>query len=109
VALMVALPLLFAPLPRLIGFRSDTIARRSAGAACPTSGWARCCSSAGSAIMPFALLVLSGEPMAPAGHRRRPGLPAGRRRPAHDADRGLALATDLAPSRPGRAWWRCCT
>jgi hypothetical protein len=38
VSLMVSLPLLFAPLRALIGFRSDTTARCWAGAACPTSG-----------------------------------------------------------------------
>ena len=61
VALMVALPLLVAPLRAVTGFRSDT--HRSA------FGWRRVpfiwtgtmLQFAGLAIMPFALLVLSGE------------------------------------------------
>lgn len=61
VALMVALPLLVAPLRTLTGFRSDT--HRSA------FGWRRVpyiwtgtmLQFAGLAIMPFALLVLSGQ------------------------------------------------
>ena len=48
VSLMVALPLVFAPFRALIGFRPTPTARRSAGSACPTSGSARCCSSAAS-------------------------------------------------------------
>ena len=46
VALMVALPLLVAPFRALIGFRPTRTAACSAGSACPTSGSARCCSSA---------------------------------------------------------------
>jgi BCD family chlorophyll transporter-like MFS transporter len=62
VAVMVALPLLFAPLRALVGFRSDT--HRSA------IGWRRVpyiwmgslVQFGGLAIMPFALLVLSSAP-----------------------------------------------
>jgi len=65
VALMVSLPLVFAPLRALIGFRSDT--HRSA------IGWRRVpyiwmgslLQFGGLAIMPFALLVLSGDGQAP--------------------------------------------
>ena len=49
VALMVSLPLVFAPLPRAGRLHArTTTARCWAGGACPTSGSARCCSSAGS-------------------------------------------------------------
>ena len=93
VAVMISLPLVFAPFRALIGFRSDT--HRSA------LGWRRVpfiwmgtmVQFGGLAIMPFALLVLSGGgnaaqwPAWVGQARRRPRLPAGRRRPAHDADR----------------------
>ena len=94
VAVMISLPLLFAPFRALIGFRSDT--HRSA------LGWKRVpfiwqgamVQFGGLAIMPFALLVLSGTGNAGAAPvwigqlGARPRVPAGRRRPAHDADRG---------------------
>lgn len=100
VALMVALPLLFAPFRALIGFRSDVY--RSA------LGWRRVpfiwigtlLQFGGLAIMPFALIVLSGDTQGPAvyGHIGAAlafllvgaGL--------HTTQTaGLALATDLAP------------
>jgi len=105
VALMVSLPLVFAPFRALIGFRSDT--HRS------LLGWRRVpyiwagtlLQFGGFAIMPFALLVLSGDGDAP--------VEAGRIGAAlafllvgaglHTTQTaGLALATDLAPpeSRP---------
>ncbi len=105
VALMVSLPLVFAPFRALIGFRSDT--HRSA------LGWRRVpyiwigtlLQFGGLAIMPFALIVLSGDSNGPAfiGHVGA-GLAfllvgAG----LHTTQTaGLALATDLAPeaSRP---------
>jgi MFS transporter, BCD family, chlorophyll transporter len=105
VALMVALPLLFAPFRVLIGFRSDN--HRS------VLGWRRVpyiwmgtlLQFGGLAIMPFALLVLSGD---------APGqIIAGRIGAAfafllvgaglHTTQTaGLSLATDIAPdhSRP---------
>lgn len=105
VALMVALPLVFAPLRVLIGFRSDH--HRS------VLGWRRVpyiwmgtlLQFGGLAIMPFALLVLSGD---------EPGqIIAGRIGAAiafllvgaglHTTQTaGLSLATDIAPehSRP---------
>lgn len=100
VALMVALPLLFAPLRVLIGHRSDT--HRSA------LGWKRVpyiwmgtlLQFGGLAIMPFALLVLSGEGHGPAWTGQMGAalafllVGAG----VHTAQTaGLALATDLAP------------
>ena len=91
VSLMVALPLVFAPFRALIGFKSDT--HRS------VLGWRRVpyiwmgtlLQFGGFAIMPFALLVLTGDGQRPGDlrrDRRGAGLPAGRRRPAHHPDRG---------------------
>lgn len=105
VALMVSLPLLFAPFRALVGFRSDN--HRSA------LGWRRVpyiwigtmLQFGGLAIMPFALIVLSGDSNGPAwiGHVAA-GMAfllvgAG----LHTTQTaGLALATDVAPeaSRP---------
>jgi BCD family chlorophyll transporter-like MFS transporter len=105
VAAMVSLPLLFAPFRALVGFKSDT--HRS------VLGWRRVpfiwmgtlVQFGGLAIMPFALLILSGDTQGPliVGHISAAlafllvgaGL--------HTTQTaGLALATDLAPpeSRP---------
>ncbi len=101
VALMVALPLLVAPFRALIGFRSDT--HRS------VLGWRRVpylwmgtlMQFGGLAIMPFALILLSGDTRGPAwvGHSGAAlafllvgaGLQT-------TQTAGLALATDLAPA-----------
>jgi BCD family chlorophyll transporter-like MFS transporter len=105
VALMVSVPLVFAPFRALIGFRSDT--HRSA------LGWRRVpyiwmgtlLQFGGLAIMPFALIVLSGDADGPAWVGRVGAalafllVGAG----LHTTQTaGLALATDLAPeqSRP---------
>ena len=105
VALMVALPLVFAPFRALIGFNSDT--HRS------VLGWRRVpylwmgtlLQFGGLAIMPFALIVLTGHGHGPAwvGHLGAAAafllVGAG----LHTTQTaGLALATDLAPksSRP---------
>jgi BCD family chlorophyll transporter-like MFS transporter len=105
VSLMVALPLVFAPLRALMGFRSDT--HRSA------LGWRRVpyiwmgslLQFGGFAIMPFALLVLSGDTHGPAlfgqiGAGLAFLLVGAGMHMTQTA--GLALATDLAPeeSRP---------
>ena len=105
VAVMVALPLLFAPFRALIGFRSDT--HRS------VLGWQRVpyiwigtlLQFGGLAIMPFALLVLSGDGQGPAwvgllGAALAFLLVGAGLHTTQTA--GLALATDLAPeaSRP---------
>jgi BCD family chlorophyll transporter-like MFS transporter len=105
VSLMISLPLAFAPLRALIGFRSDT--HRSA------LGWRRVpyiwlgtmLQFGGLAIMPFALILLSGDTRGPE-HIGQVGaalafllVGAG----LHTTQTaGLALATDLAPraSRP---------
>jgi BCD family chlorophyll transporter-like MFS transporter len=101
VSLMVALPLVFAPFRALIGFRSDT--HRS------VLGWKRVpylwlgtlIQFGGLAIMPFALILLSGDSRGPAwvGHAGAAlaflmvgaGLQT-------TQTAGLALATDLAPT-----------
>ncbi len=100
VAVMVSLPLLFAPFRVLIGFRSDT--HRSA------LGWRRVpyiwlgtlLQFGGLAIMPFALLVLSGDTHGPiwigtAGAALAFLLVGAGLHATQTA--GLALATDLAP------------
>lgn len=100
VALMVSLPLVFAPLRALIGFRSDH--HRS------VLGWRRVpyiwmgtlIQFGGLAIMPFALLVLSGDTHGPvwigqAGAGLAFLLVGAGLHTTQTA--GLALATDLAP------------
>lgn len=105
VSLMVALPLVFAPFRALIGYRSDN--HRS------VLGWRRVpyiwmgtlLQFGGFAIMPFALLVLSGDTHGPILYGQMGAalafllVGAG----LHTSQTaGLALATDLAPpeSRP---------
>lgn len=105
VSTMIALPLVFAPLRTLIGFRSDT--HRSA------LGWRRVpylwmgslVQFGGLAIMPFALLVLSGDTHGPlwigqVGAALAFLLVGAGLHTTQTA--GLALASDLAPaqSRP---------
>jgi BCD family chlorophyll transporter-like MFS transporter len=105
VALMVSLPLVFAPFRALIGFKSDT--HRS------VLGWRRVpyiwmgtlLQFGGFAIMPFALLVLSGQAHGPvwigqAGAALAFLLVGAGLHTTQTA--GLALATDIAPqdSRP---------
>lgn len=105
VSLMVALPLLFAPFRALVGFKSDT--HRSA------LGWKRVpyiwigtlLQFGGLAIMPFALILLSGDTTGPmwighAGAALAFLLVGAGVQITQTA--GLALATDLAPeqSRP---------
>jgi BCD family chlorophyll transporter-like MFS transporter len=105
VSLMVALPLVFAPFRALIGFKSDT--HRS------VLGWRRVpyiwmgtlLQFGGFAIMPFALLVLTGDGHGPAIYGDIGAALAFLMVGAglHTTQTaGLALATDLAPeqSRP---------
>jgi BCD family chlorophyll transporter-like MFS transporter len=101
VAVMLSLPLLFAPLRAMIGFRSDT--HRS------VLGWRRVpfiwmgtmLQFGGLAIMPFALLILSGDTTGPLWVGKVAAalafllVGAG----LHTVQTvGLALATDLAPA-----------
>ncbi len=100
VAAMVALPLLFAPFRALVGYRSDT--HRS------VLGWRRVpyiwmgslIQFGGLAIMPFALILLSGDTLGPAWIGQAGAalaflmVGAGMQT---SQTAGLALATDLAP------------
>ena len=113
VSLMVALPLVFAPFRALIGFKSDT--HRS------VLGWRRVpyiwmgtlLQFGGFAIMPFALLVLTGDGQRPGDlrrHRRGAGVPAGRRRHCTRPRPPASPSPPIWPRRSrGRAWWRCST
>jgi len=105
VAAMVALPLLFAPLRPLIGFKSDTHRSVLGWKRVPYIWFGTMLQFGGLAIMPFALIILSGDTHGPAwlGHAASAlafllvgaGL--------HTTQTaGLALANDLAPkaSRP---------
>jgi BCD family chlorophyll transporter-like MFS transporter len=100
VALMVSLPLVFAPFGALIGFRSDTHRSVLGWRRVPYIWFGTLLQFGGLAIMPFALIVLSGDSNGPAwvGHAASAlafllvgaGL--------HTTQTaGLALATDLAP------------
>lgn len=66
VAIMVGLPLVFAPLRALIGFRSDHHRSYLGWRRVPYIWFGSLLQFGGLAIMPFALLVLSGEGHAPA-------------------------------------------
>ncbi len=105
VSAMVALPLVFAPFRALIGFRSDTHKSVLGWKRVPYIWIGTLLQFGGLAIMPFALIVLSGDSHGPAwiGHAGAAlafllvgaGLQT-------TQTAGLALATDLAPpeSRP---------
>lgn len=101
VALMLSLPLIFAPLRALIGFRSDTHRSVLGWRRVPYIWFGTLLQFGGLAIMPFALLLLSGDTTGP--------MWAGQVAAAlafvlvgaglHTTQTvGLALATDLAPA-----------
>jgi BCD family chlorophyll transporter-like MFS transporter len=101
VAVMLSLPLLFAPLRALVGFRSDTHRSVLGWRRVPYIWFGTLLQFGGLAIMPFALLILSGDTTGPLwiGHVAAAlafllvgaGL--------HTTQTvGLALATDLAPA-----------
>ena len=103
VGLMISLPLLFAPFRALIGFRSDTHRSELGWRRVPFIWQGTLIQFGGLAIMPFALLVLSG-----AGEAADAPVWLGRAAAAlafllvgaglHTTQTvGLALATDLAP------------
>jgi BCD family chlorophyll transporter-like MFS transporter len=102
VALMVALPLVFAPLRALIGFRSDTYRSVLGWRRVPYFWLGSVIQFGGLAMMPFALLILSGDTWAPPWVAQvctaiaflmvGAGLHA-------TQTVGLALATDLVPER----------
>lgn len=99
VALMVSLPLLFAPLRALIGFKSDTHKSYLGWRRSPYIFLGTLAQFGGLAIMPFALLILSGDGQGPAvigqiGAALAFLLVGAGMHTTQTA--GLALATDLA-------------
>ena len=103
VALMVGLPLVFAPLRALIGFRSDHHRSYLGWRRVPYIWMGTLLQFGGLAIMPFALLVLSGDTARPvpeihgqAGAALAFLLVGAGLHTTQTA--GLALATDLAPA-----------
>ena len=102
VAAMVSLPLLFAPLRALIGFKSDHHASLLGWKRVPYIWFGTLLQFGGLAILPFALLVMSGGGTGPTfvGHL---GAAAGFLLVGagmHTTQTaGLALATDLAPEQ----------
>jgi BCD family chlorophyll transporter-like MFS transporter len=105
VALMVSLPLAFAPLRALVGFRSDEHRSALGWRRVPYIWFGTLMQFGGLAIMPFALILLSGDTRGPAIYGQAGAalafllVGAG----LHTTQTaGLALATDLAPpqSRP---------
>ncbi|MFO1151809.1 MAG: MFS transporter [Alsobacter sp.] len=101
VALMVSLPLLFAPLRALIGHRSDTYRSFLGWRRVPFIAFGTMLQFGGLAIMPFALILLSGDTTGPLWIGKVGAalafllVGAG----LHTVQTvGLALATDLAPA-----------
>jgi MFS transporter, BCD family, chlorophyll transporter len=102
VSLMVALPLVFAPFRALVGFRSDTHRSVLGWRRVPYIWFGTLLQFGGLAIMPFALILLSGDTRGPwwLGHASAAlafllvgaGLQT-------TQTAGLALATDLAPAQ----------
>jgi BCD family chlorophyll transporter-like MFS transporter len=100
VALMISLPLVFAPFRALVGFRSDTHRSFLGWRRVPYIWLGTMLQFGGFAIMPFALLVLSGDTHGPAwvgqvGAALAFLLVGAGLHTTQTA--GLALATDLAP------------
>jgi BCD family chlorophyll transporter-like MFS transporter len=100
VSAMVALPLLFAPFRALVGFRSDTYRSVLGWRRVPFIWMGTLLQFGGLAIMPFALLILSGDTHGPAIIGQIGAVLAFLMVGAgfHTTQTtGLALATDLAP------------
>lgn len=100
ISLMVSLPLLFAPLRALIGFRSDHHVSALGWRRVPYIWFGTLLQFGGFSIMPFALLVLGGDahwqgPIGPMGAALAFLLVGAGLHITQTA--GLALATDLAP------------
>jgi BCD family chlorophyll transporter-like MFS transporter len=100
VALMVSLPLVFAPCRAIVGYRSDTHTSLLGWKRVPYLWFGTLLQFAGFAIMPFALIVLSGDTNGPVLFGQIGAsiafllVGAG----LHTTQTvGLALATDLAP------------
>jgi BCD family chlorophyll transporter-like MFS transporter len=101
IAVMVSLPLVFAPLRALIGFRSDAHRSFLGWRRVPYIWFGTMLQFGGLAIMPFALLVLSGDGQGPVwigvvGAALAFLLTGAGMHTAQTA--GLALAGDLAPA-----------
>ena len=99
---MLALPLLVAPFRALVGFRSDSYRSVLGWRRVPYMWFGTMMSWAGLAIMPFALILLSGDTNGPrwvaiAASALAFLLIGGGMHATQTA--GLALATDLAPER----------
>jgi BCD family chlorophyll transporter-like MFS transporter len=99
---MLALPLLVAPFRALVGFRSDSYRSVLGWRRVPYMWFGTMLSWAGLAIMPFALILLSGDTNGPrwvavAASALAFLLIGGGMHTTQTA--GLALATDLAPAR----------
>ena len=100
VALMISLPLLFAPFRAIIGFRSDTHKSAIGWRRVPYIFFGSMLQFGGLAIMPFALILLSGDTIGPAwvgnmGAALAFLLVGAGLHTTQTA--GLALATDIAP------------
>jgi BCD family chlorophyll transporter-like MFS transporter len=102
VAVMISLPLVFAPLRALIGFRSDNHRSYLGWKRVPYLWFGTMAQFGGLAIMPFALILLSGDTRGPAWIGEAGAalafllVGAG----LHTVQTvGLALATDLTPPR----------
>ncbi len=101
VAMMVALPLLFAPFRALVGFRSDVYRSALGWRRVPFIWMGTLLQFGGLAIMPFALLILSGDTHGPVVVGQVGAALAFLLVGAgfHTTQTtGLALATDLAPA-----------
>jgi BCD family chlorophyll transporter-like MFS transporter len=102
VASMLALPLVFAPLRALIGFKSDTHRSLLGWRRVPYIWFGSIWQFGGLAMMPFALIVLSGDTWAPPWAGQVAAAVAFLMVGAgmHTVQTvGLALATDLAPQK----------
>ena len=102
VALMISLPLIFAPFRALVGFKSDTHRSSLGWRRVPYLWFGTMLQFGGLSIMPFALILLGGDTNAPAyvgqGAAALAFLLMGAG--LHTVQTaGLALATDLAPQR----------
>jgi len=100
VAIMVSLPLVFAPFRTLVGFRSDTHRSALGWRRVPYLGMGTMLQFGGLAIMPMALILLSGDSNGPVwvGHASAALAFLLTGAGLHTTQTvGLALATDLAP------------
>lgn len=102
VAVMVALPLVFAPLRALIGFRSDNYASALGWRRVPYIWFGTIFQFSGFAMMPFALILLSGDTTGPMWVGQVAAaisflLVGAGMHMVQTA--GLALATDIAPPK----------